>query len=94
MLVISYQVTDGGPLDADGMVNGVIVDPAGPGASVSHAVLAGAGGNSTGAPGTGYGSPAHANQVVKIFITGALVSAGAGLLLLYRQKKTRASLNS
>lgn len=31
VLVISYQATDGGALDADGAVNGVIVDPAGPG---------------------------------------------------------------
>lgn len=30
VLVVTYQVTDGGPLDADGVVNGVIVDPAGP----------------------------------------------------------------
>jgi uncharacterized repeat protein (TIGR02543 family) len=30
VLVVSYEVTDGGPLDADGTANGVIVDPAGP----------------------------------------------------------------
>ncbi|HEY4161046.1 MAG TPA: choice-of-anchor U domain-containing protein [Candidatus Saccharimonadales bacterium] len=30
VLVVSYQVTDGGPLDADGTANGTIVDPAGP----------------------------------------------------------------
>lgn len=35
VLVITYQVTDGGPLDADGLVNGVIVDPAGPATAVS-----------------------------------------------------------
>jgi uncharacterized repeat protein (TIGR01451 family) len=29
-LKISYSVTDGGPLDEDGVANGVIVDPAGP----------------------------------------------------------------
>jgi len=29
-LRVSYQVTDGGPLDDDGLANGVIVDPAGP----------------------------------------------------------------
>jgi hypothetical protein len=35
---ITYDITDGGPLDADGVANGVIVDPAGPavlGASVT-----------------------------------------------------------
>jgi hypothetical protein len=30
VLTVSYQVTDGGPLDDDGTANGVIVDPAGP----------------------------------------------------------------
>jgi|GEM_PF-6556767 len=30
VLVVSYTVTDGGPLDADGTENGIIVDPAGP----------------------------------------------------------------
>lgn len=30
VLVVSYQVTDGGALDDDGTVNGIIVDPAGP----------------------------------------------------------------
>ena len=27
---VSFDVTDGGPLDADGLANGVIVDPGGP----------------------------------------------------------------
>ncbi len=30
VLVVTYSVTDGGPLDADGSVNGTVVDPAGP----------------------------------------------------------------
>lgn len=30
VLVVSYEVKDGGPLDADGIENGIIVDPAGP----------------------------------------------------------------
>ncbi len=30
VLVVTYDVQDGGPLDADGTVNGVVVDPAGP----------------------------------------------------------------
>jgi hypothetical protein len=29
-LKITYDITDGGPLDADGTPNGTIVDPAGP----------------------------------------------------------------
>lgn len=42
VLVVTYSVTDGGPLDADGIVNGIIVDPAGPAQLVP------------GAPSTGY----------------------------------------
>lgn len=37
VLVVSYDVTDGGPLDADGVENGTIVDPAGPAALVASA---------------------------------------------------------
>jgi len=33
-LKITYAITDGGPLDADGLANGTIVDPAGPGVKV------------------------------------------------------------
>ena len=40
---VVYQVKDGGPLDIDGLVNGVIVDPAGLARSV------------VGAPNTGFG---------------------------------------
>lgn len=35
LLVVSYDVTDGGSLDDDGLVNGEIVDPAGPGQVVT-----------------------------------------------------------
>ena len=35
---LSYAVTDGGPLDADGSANGEIVDPVGPGISGAAAV--------------------------------------------------------
>ena len=38
VLAVSYDVTDGGALDADGEENGVVVDPAGP--AVSNAVSA------------------------------------------------------
>lgn len=41
VLVVSYAVTDGGPLDADGVEDGVIVDPAGPALSVPGAPNAG-----------------------------------------------------
>ncbi len=42
-----YQITDGGPLDQDGVANGTIVDPAGP------AVLAAATSSGPGVPNTG-----------------------------------------
>ena len=51
VLVATYSVTDGGPLDSDGLVNGVIVDPAGP-ALVS-----------IGAPDTGAGRPQETSIV-------------------------------
>jgi uncharacterized repeat protein (TIGR02543 family) len=39
VLVASYQVSDGGVLDSDGTVNGVIVDPAGPAVAASAGSL-------------------------------------------------------
>lgn len=40
VLIVSYDVTDGGQLDADGEVNGVVVDPAGPAVSVATPIVA------------------------------------------------------
>lgn len=48
VLIVTYSVTDGGPLDADGTQNGVIDDPAGP-AQIPTAT----GGNVAGTPDTG-----------------------------------------
>ncbi len=70
VLVVSYQVTDGGALDDDGLANGVIVDPAGPavfspsGSSASSAA---------GAPNTGIQEFDYALYIIMIFI-------GLGLL--------------
>jgi hypothetical protein len=58
---ISYDITDGGPLDEDGTVNGVIVDPSGP------AMLQ----NSVGSPDTGFRS-----QPLWIPILGWIVGLG------------------
>lgn len=41
-VLVTYEIEDGGPLDVDGTVNGVIVDPAG----LAQAVL--------GVPNTGF----------------------------------------
>jgi len=51
-LVVSYQVTDGGALDDDGLANGIIVDPAG------LAVLGTSNSAAVGAPKTGYAKAA------------------------------------
>ena len=70
VLVVSYQVTDGGPLDDDGTANGTIIDPAGPavfspGSSSSS--------SAAGVPNTGLG---HIN------IAAYVIALGIGLLLL------------
>lgn len=46
VLTATYEVTDGGSLDIDGIANGVIVDPTGPGKSVVGAPNTGLGGAS------------------------------------------------
>lgn len=61
--VLSYSVTDGGPLDDDGVVNGVIVDPAGLGQAAPV--------SSPGVPNTGV-RPADATPAVLLGV-GALV---------------------
>jgi hypothetical protein len=68
-LKIEYQITDGGPLDQDGLADGTIVDPAGP------AVLAGSVTAPTpGAPNTGLATQSTALY----YIAGA---AGIGLVI-------------
>ncbi len=39
------------------------------------------------APDTGYGQPAGSDPLVAILATGAIISVGAGLALLYRQRR-------
>ena len=46
-LVVTYQVTDGGPLDQDGTANGTIVDPAGPAVGVDVLAATGVGAYAT-----------------------------------------------
>lgn len=70
VLVVTYNVTDGGPLDADGEVNGVVVDPAGPALTVAV----------PGAPNTGFArqqSAAHMLLVsVAALVVGSLIVVG------------------
>lgn len=76
VLVVSYQVTDGGILDADGLVNGVIVDPAGPATLAITTVSSTA---SVAAPGT----PNTGLQRVNIHVFTAALVAGL-IVLLYK----------
>ena len=72
VLVVSYEVVDGGPLDADGVVNGIVVDPAGPAQSVP------------GAPNTGVG-PGGFSSIIFVAFAG-IVSAFIGVIILARLK--------
>lgn len=74
VLVVSYQVKDGGPLDADGTVNGVIVDPAGP-AVTSKA---------PNTPNTGYGV-SHTNPLATLLTYGLGAATLLGLALVSRK---------
>lgn len=74
-LQLSYSVTDGGPLDEDGVANGVIVDPVGLG------TLSGA--SAIGAPNAGVGpekSYVQAN-ILPAIVTSLTVIVLAGLLV-------------
>lgn len=75
VLVVTYTVADGGELDADGEVNSVIVDPAGP-ALVAQ--------DGPGAPTTGM----KAENIVMLFIAislGALVLVSQLIIALKAQ---------
>lgn len=61
---LSYSVTDGGPLDEDGLANGTIVDPVGPGVQGSSASP-----SSVGAPSTGV-RPESALSTIALILIG------------------------
>lgn len=48
---LTYTLTDGGPLDADGLANGTILDPVGPGVPVVPVVVRSSGGSGGGGGG-------------------------------------------
>jgi hypothetical protein len=77
---VTYSITDGGPLDEDGLVNGTIVDPAGPALATV---------NNT--PDTGYGTPKQHGSVIITMAILATISISTGLILLYRLKRTSKS---
>src|SRR5581483_4338314 len=81
-LNVSYSITDGGPLDEDGMVNGVIVDP------VGLAETTNTSGSTATAPNTGYGTPQRNMPAVVIALI-ALAALTSGTVLVigsYRKK--------
>ncbi|MEI7674870.1 MAG: choice-of-anchor U domain-containing protein, partial [bacterium] len=68
---ITYQITDGGPLDQDSTINGIIVDPSGP-ATVSL--------SATGAtPNTGFGHIIDTNNftIIASSVLAVLLVGGA-----------------
>lgn len=75
VLVVSYQVTDGGALDDDGTANGIIVDPAGP-AVLGASMVTTSGAASPAAPSTG---------VARASIVLPATGLAAGLALLISQ---------
>ncbi len=77
---MTYDVTDGGELDADGDENGAIVDPAGP-AVLAASTAADSGSGAVSAPNTGI-APVNTNFIALLTIVGA------GLTLFNARKIT------
>lgn len=76
VLVVTYQVTDGGILDTDGLVNGVILDPAGPATIALTTVSSTTSSTTPGTPNTGL-------QRVNIHVFTAALAAGV-MVMLYK----------
>lgn len=72
----TYQVTDGGTLDEDGAVNGVIVDPAG----LAFAAT----------PATGLGAPQKTDAITAVLASLAALSVLAGLAMNRRRSADNA----
>ncbi|MEO6760999.1 MAG: InlB B-repeat-containing protein [Candidatus Saccharimonadales bacterium] len=81
VMVASYQVTDGGALDEDGVVNGVIIDPAGP-ALVNNGVKSDPNG---GTPDTSYGKPANHLSEITVLAAVAGLFTVTGWMILSRK---------
>lgn len=100
VLFAAYQLTDGGPLDQDGEVNGTIVDPVGLavlGASTPDSgggSGTGGGGNSSG--GSQQGNLGSTGQQITIISVAALVTGtvAAKRLMSRRQRKVRFKVNT
>jgi DNA-binding beta-propeller fold protein YncE len=79
-LKIIYQITDGGPLDQDGIANGVIVDPSGP--ALKAAIV-------PSAPDTGFGVYMLRNHALYLLISISLVTIVVSSIPLYRDYRKR-----
>jgi hypothetical protein len=73
---VTYSLTDGGSLDEDRLVNGAIVDPAGPALATA-----------ANTPDTGYGAPGRLDSLTTSLGVITVASLGTGLILLYRLKE-------
>jgi hypothetical protein len=89
-LQLTYNITDGSSLDADGAANGIIVDPVGLATSTSMATTTA----SIKAPNTGYGSPLRSNfSLIILSSVASVITLSLGLKLRYKRQINR-SLNS
>jgi N-acetylneuraminic acid mutarotase len=78
-LQLTYTITDGGPLDEDGALNGVVVDPVGL-AQISHTSAYAT------APSTGYGNPGSKTPVLITALSASALVAGTVLQSAHRRR--------
>jgi len=84
---VLLRLVDGGPGDSDGVANGIIVDPSGPGSSASVATSSSGGGESSGGGGGGcfiataaFGSPMEKHvEILKDFRDIYLLNSWLGI---------------
>lgn len=81
--VVTYTVVDGGPLDADGVANGIVVDPAGPGVLIPD--------ESIGAPNTGLQSQGIGQYLIAA-LAGLIVVALSFVLTHKRAYDSKTTL--
>lgn len=87
-LKVQYQITDGGPLDEDGLADGTITDPAGP--AVLYASTTSSSSSSTpGAPNTGL--PQQTMSAYYVAVLAGIGLTGYGAATLYRVRKDQTS---
>ncbi len=82
VLIVRYDVTDGGLLDEDGEPNGVIVDPAGPALILSS--------SNVGAPDTGLEKQSEGSFIISLVAAGVLLF---GIVILRQKEHALSSPN-